>query len=137
VTFAKGDVSHLPLADGCVDAAFSVLVVHHAPRPLTALRQMRRVVRPGGAVVVVDLLAHGHEWLKEEQADLWLGFSREEMQSLLEKAGLEEVRLRVVSRVEVKGKGHRSQLELFVASGRVPQGGQANKDVVPNRAKQE
>ncbi|MBI5532262.1 MAG: metalloregulator ArsR/SmtB family transcription factor [Deltaproteobacteria bacterium] len=119
VTFAKGDFAHLPLADASVDAAFSVLVLHHAPRPLIALREMRRVVRPGGAVVVVDLLAHGHEWLKEEQADIWLGFAKEEMQSLFEKAGLEEIRLRGVSRVEVKGKGHGSPLELFVASGRV------------------
>lgn len=119
VTFARGDFARLPIDDATMDAAFAVLVLHHAPSPLSALREMARIVRPGGVVVVVDLVAHGHEWLKEEQADIWLGFAREEVESLCSKAGLNDVRTRVVSRVEPKSKGHGSPLELFVASGRV------------------
>lgn len=122
VTFEQGDFSRLPIADNAVDAAFAALVIHHAPRPLMALQEMARIVRPGGFVVVVDLVAHGHEWLKDEQADIWLGFAREEIQSHFEKAGLESIRSRVVSRVELKGRGHNSPLELFVASGRVSEG---------------
>jgi len=125
VTFVQGDLAKLPIDNDSVDAAFAALVMHHAPRPLIALQEMARIVRPGGCVVVVDLVAHGHEWLKEEQADIWLGFTRDELQSHFENAGLELFRFRVVSRVEIKGRSHNSPLELFVASGRVPEGSHA------------
>jgi ubiquinone/menaquinone biosynthesis C-methylase UbiE/DNA-binding transcriptional ArsR family regulator len=120
VTFRQGDLGTLPLEDGSVDASFAALVLHHAPRPAAALAEMARIVRPGGAVVVIDLLSHGHDWLREEQADVWLGFGAGEITSMCEKAGLEGVRHRVVSRVDVRGKGSSAPLELFVASGRVP-----------------
>jgi SAM-dependent methyltransferase len=119
VTFERGELEALPLASASVDAAFASLVLHHAPRPAAALAEMARVVRPGGAVVVVDLMAHGHEWLRDEQADVWLGFGRDELRALFERAGLAEPRHNVVSRVEPSGRGG-APLELFVASARVP-----------------
>ena len=119
VEFLQGDLAALPLADGSVAAAFAALVLHHATHPLAAVREMARVVAPGGVVVVLDLLAHGQEWLREEQADLWLGFDKDEMSSLLTKAGLDDVRVRIVSRAPVR-RGNAQALELFVASGRVP-----------------
>jgi ArsR family transcriptional regulator len=119
VSFERGELEALPLADGSVDAAFASLVLHHAPRPAAALAEMARVVRPGGVVVVIDLMAHGHEWLRDEQADVWLGFGRDELLGLFARAGLAEARHAVVSRVEPAGRGG-SPLELFVASGRVP-----------------
>jgi ubiquinone/menaquinone biosynthesis C-methylase UbiE/DNA-binding transcriptional ArsR family regulator len=118
VKFLEGDLAELPLEDGSVDAAFAVLVLHHATHPLAALKEMARVVAPGGVVVVVDLVAHGQEWLRDEQADVWLGFAKDEMTSLLGKAHLEDVRVRVVSRAPVR-RGNAQALELFVASGRV------------------
>jgi ubiquinone/menaquinone biosynthesis C-methylase UbiE len=119
VSFVRGDLDRLPIETASIDAAFAVLVLHHAARPSTAMRELARIVRPGGAVVIVDLVAHGHEWLKEEQADLWLGFAREELELLCANAGLADTRVRVVSRVESKSRGNGAPLELFVASGRV------------------
>ncbi len=120
VELVKGDLASLPIASRSVDAAFAALVLHHAPSPARAIAEMARIVRPGGALVVVDLVAHGHEWLRKEHGDLWLGFAREEMLGHFERAGLGRRRLRVVSRVEVAGKGPGGPLELFVASAEVP-----------------
>jgi len=36
---------------------------------------MARVVRPGGMVAITDEVEHGYEWMRTEQADLWLGFA--------------------------------------------------------------
>jgi ubiquinone/menaquinone biosynthesis C-methylase UbiE len=57
VTWQQGDVTSLPFADG----SFSILVTrysfHHLLEPLRVLREMLRVCRPGGRLVVVDMYA--------------------------------------------------------------------------------
>ena len=116
VTFVKGELGALPIETSSVDAAYAALVLHHAPRPIAALRELVRITKPGGAVVVVDLVSHGHEWLREEQADVWLGFGRDEITELAKKAGLERVSYKVVSKTPVK-KGSGAPLELFVLGG--------------------
>lgn len=120
IQFIQADLAKLPIADSDVDAAFAALVLHHAESPARALAEMARIVRPGGSLVITDLCAHGHEFLREEQGDIWLGFGRDEIISHMTKTGLEDIRYRVVSRAEVKGRGSAGPLELFVASGRVP-----------------
>lgn len=120
VEFIKADLASLPLPDASVDAAFAALVLHHAESPARALFEMARIVRPSGTLVVTDLCAHGHEWLRDEHGDTWLGFGRDEIIGHMTKAGLLDVRYRVVSRAEPAGRGSLGPLELFVASGRVP-----------------
>jgi ubiquinone/menaquinone biosynthesis C-methylase UbiE len=54
IAFREGDVGDLPFEDGCFDWAWSCDCVGYAPGdPLPALREMARVVRPGGAVAIL------------------------------------------------------------------------------------
>ncbi|HVS04042.1 MAG TPA: class I SAM-dependent methyltransferase, partial [Thermoanaerobaculia bacterium] len=53
-----GGAERLPLADGEVDYAFANMVLHHVEEPAAAVREMARVVRPGGRVVITDLDEH-------------------------------------------------------------------------------
>jgi ubiquinone/menaquinone biosynthesis C-methylase UbiE/DNA-binding transcriptional ArsR family regulator len=127
VEFLKADLQSLPIASGTVDAAFATLVLHHAPNPRAALQEMTRILKPGGTVVIVDLDEHPHEWLRDEQADVWLGFTREEIMGHLASVGLTGAHYRIVSQVDTDrktGKGAKGNgsgaLKLFVASGVVP-----------------
>jgi SAM-dependent methyltransferase len=52
VRFELGDAQALPLADGAVDAAVSGLVLNFVPDQPRAIREMMRVVRPGGTVAL-------------------------------------------------------------------------------------
>ena len=52
-----------------------------------------RVVRPAGVVVVVDFVAHEHEWMRQELGVHWLGFPTDEVQAWFEEAGLSGFRL--------------------------------------------
>jgi ubiquinone/menaquinone biosynthesis C-methylase UbiE len=54
VTWRQGDVLPLPHPDGAFTIAVSRFTFHHFQDPLGVLREMRRVVAPGGRVVVVD-----------------------------------------------------------------------------------
>lgn len=52
VTFRIMDAQALALPDASFDVAVSLFAVHHLPDPLAALREMHRVVRPGGRLAV-------------------------------------------------------------------------------------
>lgn len=54
VAWDLGDVGALPYEDGRFDIVTCRFAFHHFPEPLAVLREMRRVCRPGGRIVVAD-----------------------------------------------------------------------------------
>lgn len=91
VELRQADVARLPLEDDSVDAAFANMVLHHAEDPAVMLAEMRRVVRPGGVVAICDEVEHPYEWMRWEQADIWLGFSAEQLEGFFDAAGLQRL----------------------------------------------
>lgn len=55
VRFVLADASSLPFADGSFDAVVSTLSLHHWPNAAVGLREVRRVLRPGGIARVYDI----------------------------------------------------------------------------------
>ena len=98
VDLREGDITALPLADDSVDAAFANMVLHHAEDPAAMLTEMARVVRPGGVVAICDEVEHPWEWMREEHADIWLGFTPEQVHSFFATAGLESPSLEALGR---------------------------------------
>ena len=88
IEFKVGDSQALPLPDGSVDAAFSNMYLHHCPDPLAAIREMVRILKPGGRLVITDMDSHPYEWLKEEMADEWMGFERDQVRAWFQTADL-------------------------------------------------
>jgi ubiquinone/menaquinone biosynthesis C-methylase UbiE len=60
VTVQEADAYRLPFADATFDAAHCERVLMHLDDPTAALREMRRVVKPGGVVVAGE--THWHGW---------------------------------------------------------------------------
>jgi ubiquinone/menaquinone biosynthesis C-methylase UbiE len=56
------------------------------------LEEMARIARKGGRVVITDLDRHHNAWFRVEMADRWLGFTREELHSYMEGAGLSNIK---------------------------------------------
>ncbi|MGB6131155.1 MAG: class I SAM-dependent methyltransferase [Acidobacteriaceae bacterium] len=54
VAWEQGDVRALPHADGMFDIVTCRFAFHHFQEPVVVLKEMRRVCRPGGRVVVAD-----------------------------------------------------------------------------------
>jgi SAM-dependent methyltransferase len=59
VALACADATALPLRDGAADLTLAAHMLYHVPEPADALRELRRVTRPGGRVVIV-LNGAGH-----------------------------------------------------------------------------
>jgi ubiquinone/menaquinone biosynthesis C-methylase UbiE len=93
VEFQIGDAHDLPLESNRFDAAFAHMVLHSLEEPERAVREMARIVKPGGHLVLVDFMPHEHEWMKQELGLLWLGFAPETLVEWLEAAGLERPRI--------------------------------------------
>ncbi|ORV93213.1 methyltransferase type 11 [Mycobacterium interjectum] len=72
VTFATADVHHLDFPDDAFDVVHAHQVLQHVADPVRALREMRRVCRPGGIVAARDADYAGFAWFPELPAlDLW------------------------------------------------------------------
>jgi len=54
VDLRRGELEALPIDDERLDAATLMLVLHHVPDPARALAEVRRVLKPGGRVIVAD-----------------------------------------------------------------------------------
>lgn len=93
-----GDLEEPPIAENSIDLAIFSQALHHANSPQRAIAAARRILRTGGRLVILDLLAHGYEQARELYADLWLGFSEVELLRLLEQAGFRDNDIQVVSR---------------------------------------
>jgi ArsR family transcriptional regulator len=99
--YRLGDLERPPVEDSSVDLVLLSQALHHAGNPGRALQAARRILKPGGRVVVLDLLAHQFEQARDLYADLWLGFTEAALLGLLEEAGFCHADVEVVSRDEV------------------------------------
>ena len=106
VEFREGDLEHLPLTDGAVDAAVCVLVLHHMNEPEAACREMARVLQPGGVLLIVDMIEHDRATYRHTMGHRWLGFGVAQMIRMLASAGLERTRfLTLAAETNAKGPG--------------------------------
>jgi ubiquinone/menaquinone biosynthesis C-methylase UbiE/DNA-binding HxlR family transcriptional regulator len=98
--YRLGDLEELPLEDGEVDLALLHQSLHHALHPDKAIDEARRILKPGGRIVILDLLKHGFDEAREMYADVWLGFSQVELSNMLRAAKFRRVEVSVVHREE-------------------------------------
>lgn len=115
---------------GGADVVFASRVLHHAPKPTVAMKALAQLARPGGHVVVIDYATHEDERLRAEQADVWLGFSPDELTRMAHTAGLVDHAVTAIPLTR-NGNGPDRHLAWQVLVARRPQ--QSGK--TPSRSK--
>jgi ArsR family transcriptional regulator len=98
VETVEADVQDLPLPDHSFDVAVFGQTLHYLDRPERALAEARRVLVRGGRLLVMELLAHGEDWVREKLGHRQLGFTEEALEELLGGAGFVRVRLQRAAR---------------------------------------
>ena len=111
--FRIGDIEEPPIEDNSLDLAVLSQALHHAARPQRAIDAAFRVLKPGGRLIVLDLLLHTFEEARELYADRWLGFSECELATMLERAGFTHIETVVADR-ETSAPGFQTLLGIGV-----------------------
>jgi ubiquinone/menaquinone biosynthesis C-methylase UbiE len=87
---------------------------------------MVRVLCPGGRLVITDMDEHPYAWLKNEMADVWQGFDRDQMRSWFQEAGLVNVIVDCTGQsccaessnpTLADAQGRQAKISVFVATG--------------------
>lgn len=114
VDVRRGELEALPIQDAALDAATLLLVLHHLPSPAEALAEAARVLKPGGRLLICDMLPHDRETYRQQMGHVWLGFNEDALQKLLGSAGFERIRIAsMAADPDAKGPA------LFVARAQV------------------
>jgi ubiquinone/menaquinone biosynthesis C-methylase UbiE/DNA-binding transcriptional ArsR family regulator len=113
ITVRRGTLERLPLDDDSLDVAVLALVLHHAADPARVLAEAARAVKPGGRLLVADMLPHDHDEYRQTMGHVWLGFSERQVDRWCAGAGFGGFRWHALP-VEPGVKGP----ALFVATAR-------------------
>ena len=129
VEFRPGDALKLPLKNHSMDAAFCVMVLHFLPDPGRAIGELCRITRPGGTVVLLDLVGHNQEWMREQMAHRWLGFEQTSIQNWFQEAGVAEVGYELTGAYagEKLARNGNRPVEIFIARASLPIGSKNNR----------
>jgi ArsR family transcriptional regulator len=108
-----GTIESLPIEDDTLDAAVLFLVAHFITDPSKTMREIRRVLKPGGRLLIVDLMSHDRVEYIVQLGHVWQGFDAEQMKEWLTNAGFTSSRYRSLP-ADPDARGP----SLFVASAR-------------------
>ncbi len=113
VELRSGRLEQMPVDDDTFDAAVLFLVAHYVADPAAVMLEVARVMKPGGRLVIVDMMPHEREEYVTQMGHVWQGLGEAQLRGWVEDAGFTAFRYRPLpADPAAKGPG------LFAASGR-------------------
>ncbi|HEV2455605.1 MAG TPA: metalloregulator ArsR/SmtB family transcription factor [Verrucomicrobiae bacterium] len=98
--FRLGNLQNPPIDADSVDLVVLSQALHHAEVPGEAIAAAHKILKPGGQIMILDLLQHHFDKARELYGDRWLGFAESDLHHWLENAGFKKIEITVVAREE-------------------------------------
>jgi ubiquinone/menaquinone biosynthesis C-methylase UbiE len=120
IDYRIGDAQNIPIEQEHVDYVFANMFLHHVESPADAIKEMARILKSSGTLVITDLDEHDFEFLKTEHYDRWKGFKREDIRYWFIESGLKEIKIDCVGEncCARSDRGNKyARINIFVASG--------------------
>jgi ArsR family transcriptional regulator len=93
VTFLREDLHRLSLPDARKELVVISQSLHHVEDPRTVLSEAARILKPGGRLVLLELMPHDERWVRERLGHRHLGLDPETLRALLKEVGFGKVEL--------------------------------------------
>jgi ArsR family transcriptional regulator len=93
VSFVEGDLGALKLPAGKRQLVVISQSLHHVEEPRAVLKEAARLLEPQGRLVVLELMPHREEWVKERLGHVHLGFDPDRLQEDASEAGFTRLKL--------------------------------------------
>ena len=94
VELRLGELEHLPVGNSEADLAVISMVMHHLPSPERVTLEVARILKKNGLFVIADFDKHTDETMREKYGDRWLGFSPEDIRTILNNSGFEALNIK-------------------------------------------
>lgn len=115
VMLVSGRLESLPPEVQALDMALVSLVLHHVEDIRGALGDIFRVLKPGGFLLIVDLMPHEVEMFKEKMGHRWMGFAPGQMMEMLSQSGFINIRRHTLAARKTRSRQDRTAVpDLFV-----------------------
>jgi len=88
-----GELEHLPIRNGETDLVVMEMVLRHVAVPLEGVKEVSRVLEPGGRFIMADFDRHNREEIRYRYGGVWAGFDNEQLRDWLQQAGLDLLEL--------------------------------------------
>jgi ArsR family transcriptional regulator len=95
--FRLGELENPPVEPGSVDLVVLSQALHHAEDPAQAILSAHQILKPGGRIMILDLLKHTFARARELYGDRWPGFAESDLHRWLESAGFKQIEIAVVA----------------------------------------
>jgi len=119
VQIIKSNQQKIDIADNSVDYVFSNMFLHNIETPVEMIKDMLRILKPGGKLAIIDLAEHGYEDFQKQFNHRWPGFNMPDMYEWFVQAGLKEISIEVLNQaVQVESvSGEIFKIGTFLAYG--------------------
>lgn len=120
IEYRVGEAEDLPIPDETVDYVFANMYLHHVESPQKTIKEMVRILKPGGMLVITDLDEHTFDFLREEHHDRWMVFKRDEIRQWIKDAGCKNISVDCVDEdccAQSNCGAEHARVSIFIAAG--------------------
>lgn len=115
IDILESDGQDLPLPDSIADMVCANMYLHHIDEPIFAIKEMHRILKPGGKIFLADFNRHQNRELMEKMRDIWPGFTPDELKDWFEQCGFTKVKVENLHETIVEGQDTKEGILILTA----------------------